>query len=68
KIDFHFSVLQPTVGFHHFKGGVAKLKQVTGHMHHDVQHYIISVITGAAPSKIISAICALMDFQYQVQA
>ncbi|KAI5998362.1 hypothetical protein F5J12DRAFT_906877 [Pisolithus orientalis] len=41
KIDFCFSVLQPTVGFHHFKGGVAKLKQVTGHVHHDVQCYIV---------------------------
>ncbi|KAI5997654.1 hypothetical protein F5J12DRAFT_725231 [Pisolithus orientalis] len=37
-------------------------------MHCDVQHYIISVITGAAPPKIITAICALMDFQYRVQA
>ncbi|KAI6030963.1 hypothetical protein F5J12DRAFT_713751 [Pisolithus orientalis] len=62
KIDFHFSVLQPTVGFCHFKGGVAKLKQVTGCMHCDVQHYIISVIAGEAPPKIITAICALMDF------
>ncbi|KAI5983937.1 hypothetical protein F5J12DRAFT_729491 [Pisolithus orientalis] len=62
KVDFCFSVLQPTVGFHHFKGGVAKLKQVTGHVHCDVQHYIIGVITGAAPPKIITAIHALMDF------
>ncbi|KAI5988871.1 hypothetical protein F5J12DRAFT_907673 [Pisolithus orientalis] len=56
KIDFHFSVLQPTVGFCHFKGGVAKLKQVTGCMHCNVQHYIIGVIAGAAPPKIITAI------------
>ncbi|KAI6035326.1 hypothetical protein F5J12DRAFT_902149 [Pisolithus orientalis] len=68
KIDFCFSVLQPTVGFHHFKGGVAKLKQVTGCMHCDVQHYIFGVITGAAPPKIITAIHVLMDFRYQVQA
>ncbi|KIO01881.1 hypothetical protein M404DRAFT_28391 [Pisolithus tinctorius Marx 270] len=67
-INFRFSVLQPTVGFHHFKGGVAKLKQVTGRVHHDVQHYIIGVIAGAAPPKIITAIHALMDFQYRVQA
>ncbi|KAI6019708.1 hypothetical protein F5J12DRAFT_904126 [Pisolithus orientalis] len=56
KINFCFSVLQPTVGFHHFKGGVAKLKQVTGHVHHDVQCYIVSVIAGAAPPKNITAI------------
>ncbi|KAI6019933.1 hypothetical protein F5J12DRAFT_716230 [Pisolithus orientalis] len=62
EINFCFSVLQPTVGFCHFKGGVAKLKQVTGHMHCDVQHYIVGVIAGAAPPKIITAIHALMDF------
>ncbi|KIN99143.1 hypothetical protein M404DRAFT_30606 [Pisolithus tinctorius Marx 270] len=68
KIDFCFSVLQPTAGFCHFKGGVAKLKQVTGRVHRDVQCYIISVIAGAAPPKIITAIRVLMDFQYRVQA
>ncbi|KIO08002.1 hypothetical protein M404DRAFT_23247 [Pisolithus tinctorius Marx 270] len=68
EIDFRFSVLQPTVGFHHFKGGVAKLKQVTGCVHCDVQCYIVGVIAGAAPPKIITAICVLMDFQYRVQA
>ncbi|KIO02103.1 hypothetical protein M404DRAFT_28061 [Pisolithus tinctorius Marx 270] len=68
KIDFRFSVLQPTAGFHHFKGGVAKLKQVTGRVHRDVQRYIISVIAGAAPPKIITAIRVLMDFRYRVQA
>ncbi|KAI5984931.1 hypothetical protein F5J12DRAFT_729227 [Pisolithus orientalis] len=64
KINFCFSVLQPTAGFHHFKGGVAKLKQVTGCMHHDVQCYIVGVIIGAAPPKIITAIHVLMDVQY----
>ncbi|KIO09340.1 hypothetical protein M404DRAFT_131498, partial [Pisolithus tinctorius Marx 270] len=68
EIDFRFSVLQPTVGFCHFKGGVAKLKQVTGRVHRDVQRYIVGVIAGAAPPKIITAIRALMDFRYRVQA
>ncbi|KAI6138406.1 hypothetical protein BKA82DRAFT_4366524 [Pisolithus tinctorius] len=68
EIDFRFSVLQPTAGFRHFKGGVAKLKQVTGRVHRDVQRYIVGVIAGAAPPKIITAIRALMDFRYRVQA
>jgi hypothetical protein len=31
ELDFRFSTLQPIVGFKHFKDGVSKLKQVTGH-------------------------------------
>ncbi|KAG2045664.1 hypothetical protein BDR06DRAFT_1050404 [Suillus hirtellus] len=31
EINFQFSVLQPATGYHHFPGGISKLKQVTGH-------------------------------------
>jgi len=68
EIDFRLSVLQPTAGFRHFKGGISKLKQVTGRVHCDVQHYIVGIIAGAAPCEILCAICALMDFRYQVQS
>ena len=37
ELDFQFSVLQPIAGFQHFKGGISKLKQVTGAVHQDVQ-------------------------------
>ncbi|KAG1868721.1 hypothetical protein C8R48DRAFT_598563 [Suillus tomentosus] len=30
ELDFWFSILQPTTGYHHFSGGISKLKQVTG--------------------------------------
>jgi hypothetical protein len=30
EIDFQFSILQPHIGFHHFKEGITKLKQVMG--------------------------------------
>ena len=33
ELDFQFSVLQPVAGFRHFKGGISKLKQVTGSVH-----------------------------------
>ena len=64
EIDFRFSVLQPRVGFHHFTEGISSLKQVTGHKHRDVQHYIIGVIAGAIPKNFLIAIRASMDFWY----
>ena len=68
ELDFQLSVLQPTSGFHHFKTGISQLKQVTGCVHHDVQHYIVGVIAGAAPPQFVVAIRSLMDFRYRVQA
>jgi len=68
EIDFRFSILQPIVGFQHFKGGITKLKQVTGHVHRDIQHYIVGIISGPSPAGFVTAIRALMDFRYRVQA
>jgi hypothetical protein len=67
EIDFQFSVLHPHTGFHHFKEGISKLKQVTGCEHRDVQHYIIPVITGAVPKRFLIALHALTDFHYLAQ-
>ena len=68
EIDFCFLILQPIVGFQHFKGGITKLKQVTGRVHCDIQCYIVGIISGPSPTGFVTAICALMDFHYQVQA
>lgn len=68
EVDFQFSILQLTVGSCHFKEGISKLKQVIGHVHHDVQCYLIGVICNATPSDVTAAIRALMDFWYWVQA
>ncbi|KAG2051846.1 hypothetical protein BDR06DRAFT_983361 [Suillus hirtellus] len=50
EIYFHFSVLQPVMGFHHFHSGISKLKQVTGCAQHDIQHPIITTAADAVPS------------------
>jgi len=68
EIDFHFSVLQPHIGFRHFKGRVSKLKQVMGCEHCNIQRYIVAVIAGLAPWDFTIAIHALMDFWYLAQA
>ena len=43
EIDLRFSLLQPCVGFCHFKAGISSLKQVTSRDHHNVQRYIVPV-------------------------
>ena len=68
EIDFRFSVLQPVMGFCHFKEGILSLRQVTGRTHRDIQHTIIVVIAGSSPCDVVIAVRALMDFRYWVQA
>ncbi|KAG1801323.1 uncharacterized protein HD556DRAFT_1304455 [Suillus plorans] len=68
KIDFRFSVIQPTTGYRHFHGGISKLKQVTGHCHQDVQQSIIAASADAGPAGVIVAVHALMHFRYLVQS
>ncbi|KAI6159304.1 hypothetical protein EDD17DRAFT_1762591 [Pisolithus thermaeus] len=48
ELDFHYSVLHPIVGMHHFKDGITALKQVTGRAQRDMQCYMVAVIAGAA--------------------
>lgn len=67
EIDFRFSILQPRVGFRHFKEGYSKLKQVTGREHREIQRYIIGIIAGAVPKDFVIAIRALVDFRYLAQ-
>ncbi|KAI6010585.1 hypothetical protein EDC04DRAFT_2610106 [Pisolithus marmoratus] len=48
KLGFHFSLIQTLVGYCTFNKGISKLKQVTGHVHHAVQHYIIAAVDRVA--------------------
>lgn len=68
ELDFRFSLLQPIVGLRHFKDGITTLKQVTGRTKRDIQRYIVPVIAGAAPTGVVIAIRALMDFRYLAQS
>ncbi|KAG2100261.1 hypothetical protein BD769DRAFT_1291473, partial [Suillus cothurnatus] len=67
ELDFRFSILQLTTGYCHFSGGISKLKQVTGRGHHDIQCYIVGLISGAAPRHFVIVIHALMDLRYLAQ-
>ncbi|KAG1893892.1 uncharacterized protein F5891DRAFT_1131119 [Suillus fuscotomentosus] len=67
ELDFRFSILQPITGYRHFVGGISKLKQVTGRVHRNIQHYIVGLISGVAPCRFMIAIRALMDVRYLAQ-
>ena len=49
EIDYHFVLIWMLIGYHAFKEGVSKLKQVTGRDHCSMQWYIVSIITGGVP-------------------
>ncbi|KAI6014893.1 hypothetical protein BKA83DRAFT_4061372, partial [Pisolithus microcarpus] len=67
EIDYRFSLIQTPVGYHSFREGVSKLKQVTGRDHRAVQRYIVGVIAGAVPPKFLLSINALLSFRYLAQ-
>ncbi|KAH8983317.1 hypothetical protein EDB86DRAFT_2811651 [Lactarius hatsudake] len=68
ELDSRFRSLHPRVGFRHFGNGVARVQQMTGREHRDIQRSIIAVIAGAVPPSFLRAIRALIDFIYQVQS
>ena len=68
EIDLRFALLQPSVGFRHFKAGISSLKQVTGRDHRNVQRYIVPIIAGAVSKEFVLCIRALSDFRYLAQS
>lgn len=68
ELDFRYLLQQPRVGRSHFKNGVSKLKQVTGHEHRELQKTFIAVIDGLADDRFIRATRALAEFRYLAQA
>jgi hypothetical protein len=68
ELDLRFSLLQPCVGFRHFKAGISSMKQVTGRDHRNVQRYIIPLIADTVPKEFTLCIRALADFRYLAQS
>lgn len=68
EIDLRFSLLEPCVGFRHFKTGISSLKQVTGRDHRNVQRYLVSIIADAVPKKFLLCVRGLLDFRYLAQS
>jgi len=68
ELDERFKALHKRTGYRHFGEGVTSLKQISGRDHRNIQRTIVAIIAGVTPPSFVSAIRALVDFIYQVQA
>ncbi|KAJ7302442.1 hypothetical protein DFH08DRAFT_1089772 [Mycena albidolilacea] len=68
EIDFRLSIIQPRIGFRHFKEGVTRIKQLGGREHRELERCIVAVIADGAPPQAVYAIRVLIDFRYFAQA
>ncbi|KAF8191579.1 hypothetical protein K438DRAFT_1590987 [Mycena galopus ATCC 62051] len=67
EFDFRLKVMQPRIGFRHFKEGVTGIKQLGGHEHRELQRHVVAIIADVAPPKVVRSIRALVDFRYIAQ-
>lgn len=69
EMDRRLSVLQPRVGFRHFRNGFTRFRQHTGKETKDLERVFLGVIAGHknATSGILKAMRAFLDFVYLAQ-
>ena len=69
ELDRRLSVLQPRVGFRHFRNGFTRFRQHTGKETKDVERVFLGVIAGHlnVSSGILKAMRAFLDFVYLAQ-
>ena len=69
ELDRRLSVLQPRVGFRHFRNGFTRFKQHTGKETKDLQRVFLGVIAGHknVTGGILKAMRGFLDFIYLAQ-
>ena len=69
ELDRRLSVLQPRVGFRHFRNGFTRFRQHTGKETKDVERVFLGIIVGHknVSSGILKAMRAFLDFVYLAQ-
>src|SRR5258706_10386922 len=67
ELDAHISCLQPVVGYRHFKAGISKMSQWTGHDDRELERVLVAVAAGAVPQNVMKALHAFHDFLYLAQ-
>ncbi|KIJ10756.1 hypothetical protein PAXINDRAFT_16302 [Paxillus involutus ATCC 200175] len=69
ELDAQLKAMTSYSGLHHFKKGISKWKQWTGGDQKELQHVFLGVIAGTVDSRVMSAVCGILDFvsyaQYQ---
>ncbi|KAG1888464.1 uncharacterized protein F5891DRAFT_1131991 [Suillus fuscotomentosus] len=68
ELDTCFCSQHKHIGTHHFGQGVFHVSQMTGQEHRDIQHTIVSTITGVVDPDFVCAVRAMVDFIYKAQA
>ncbi|KAJ7263198.1 hypothetical protein B0H12DRAFT_1001291, partial [Mycena haematopus] len=68
ELDFRLSVIQPRVGFRHFKEGATQIKQLGGREHRELERCIVVVIADVAPREVVHAVRSLVDMRCISQA
>ncbi|KAF9237171.1 hypothetical protein BU15DRAFT_49017 [Melanogaster broomeanus] len=67
ELDARFRALTSYAGLHHFKKGISKCKQWTGADQKELQWVFLGVIAGAVDSRVLGAVCGVLDFIYYAQ-
>ena len=69
ELDRRISVLQPRVGFRHFRNGFTRFRQHTGKETKDIERVFLGIIAGHknVSSGILKVMRAFLDFVYLAQ-
>ncbi|KAG8823085.1 hypothetical protein FRC19_004644 [Serendipita sp. 401] len=69
ELDRRLRVLQPTIGFRHFKSGIGHLSQWTMREDRELQRVFVAVVAGAPriTATVLENLRAFHDFLYLVQ-
>ncbi|KAJ6578029.1 hypothetical protein B0H19DRAFT_931463 [Mycena capillaripes] len=68
ELDFQLSIIQPRVGFRHFKEGVTQIKQLGGANIESLSNVSLQLFANGVPGKVVEAIHRLVDFQFVGQS
>ncbi|PSS37916.1 hypothetical protein PHLCEN_2v231 [Hermanssonia centrifuga] len=62
ELDSRFMSTPSLQGLRHFKTGISKVSQWTGHEHKEMERVFLCLVAGAVDERVVQAVRALMDF------
>lgn len=62
ELDSRFKSAPTLQGLRHFKAGISKVSQWTGHEHKEMEKVFLALVAGAVDDEVVFAVRALMDF------
>ncbi len=64
EMDEWFRATVDHPGLRHFKNGILRLSQMTGHEHKAMEQVFMGVIAGAVPDRVVKVVKVALDFIY----